>query len=74
MKTVHYIEIILSLYHGDIVGRIRFLDDGDLIESSLYSIGELNNILMLWRDNMLKGSFALGYNLAKDYSFQIVEA
>ncbi len=74
MKTVRYIEIVLSPYHYAIVGRIRFEDEGELIESSLYSIGEINNILALWRDNALQGSFAIGYTLAKDYSFQIVEA
>lgn len=74
MKTIRYIEIVLSLYHCQIVGRIRFEHEGELIESSLYSLREINNVLALWRDKALCGSFALGYNLAKDYTFQLVKA
>lgn len=73
MKTVHYFEIVLSTYHDSVVARIRFTADGAIHDSVLYSIPEINNIITLWRMGELLGGFAIGYNLASDYSFQMVE-
>ncbi len=72
MKTVNYFEVVLSAYHDDVVARIRFTADGAVHESALYSIPEINNIITLWRMGELLGSFAMGYNLASNYSFQMV--
>lgn len=73
MKSVYYFEVILSTYHDSVVARIRFTADGAIHESALYSIPEINNIITLWRMGELCGSFAMGYDLASDYSFQMVE-
>ena len=72
MKTVNYFEVVLSTYHDTVVARIRFTADGAVHESALYSIPEINNIITLWCMGELCGSFAIGYNLASDYSFQMV--
>lgn len=63
----HY-SIQLQTYHTEIVGRLQFNhpDTGTLEQSGLYSIGELNNIVQLWQDNALCGSFAIGTTLARD--------
>lgn len=73
MKTVNYFEVVLSTYHDSVVARIRFTADGAIHESALYSIPEINNIITLWSMGELLGGFAIGYNLASDYSFQMVE-
>ena len=73
MKTVHYFEIVLSTYHDSVVARIRFTADGAVHESALYSIPEINNLITLWRMGEMCGSFAVGYNIASNYSFQMVE-
>ena len=72
MKTISYFEVVLSAYHDDVVARIRFTADGAVHESALYSIPAINNIITLWRMGELCGSFAMGYNLASNYSFQMV--
>ena len=62
----HY-SIELQTYHTEIVGRLQFNHpDHGHQESGLYSIGELNNIVQLWQDNALCGSFAIGTTLARD--------
>lgn len=72
MKMVCYFEVVLSTYHDSVVARIRFTADGAVHESALYSIPEINNIITLWRTGELCESFAMGYNLAWYYSFQMV--
>ena len=69
---VKYYEIVIKQYHKDIVARIRYAFNGELIESQLYSIAEINNILLLWHMNGLKGSFGL-HPLSPNAQFQIVE-
>ena len=63
---VNYIEIVISKYHDDIVARIRYEIEKEIFESALYSISEVNNILALWRDGSLCGSFGLGHKVAKE--------
>lgn len=72
MKTINYFEVVLSTYHDSVVARIQFTADGVVHESALYSIPEINNIVTLWRMGEMRGSFAVGYNLASNYSFQMV--
>ena len=72
MKTVNYFEVVLSTYHDSVLARIRFTANGAVHESALYSIPEINSIITLWRMGELCGSFAMGYNLASNYSFQMV--
>lgn len=69
---VKYYEIVIKQYHTDLVARIRYSLGDELIESQLYSIPEINNILQLWRMNELCGSFGL-HQLAQNAQFQIVE-
>jgi hypothetical protein len=57
----------LQTYHDEIVGRLIYKRaDGSTDESTLYSLGELNNIVALWRADALMGSFAIGATLALD--------
>lgn len=72
METVNYFEVVLSTYHDSVVARIRFTAGGAVHESALYSIPAINNIITLWCMGELRGSFAVGYNLASNYSFQMV--
>lgn len=69
---VNYIEIVISTYHGDINARIRYTINNQLHESALYSLREINNIIVLWRMGELSGSFAIGHTLVKDFQFQLV--
>lgn len=73
MATVNYFEVVLKTYHDDIVARIRYLIDGELIESGLYSVGEINNIIEFWKQDALCGSFALGHKLSKRFTYQLVQ-
>ncbi|OXE36920.1 MAG: hypothetical protein CGW95_04870 [Phenylobacterium zucineum] len=70
-KEVEYFEIEISTYHGEPVGRIQFHNNGELEQSSLYSMNEINNIIQLWRMDELMGGFAIGTKLADKYHFQI---
>lgn len=57
----------VQTYHDTIIGRLIFTrDDGTIEESNLYTMQELNNIVALWRDDALMGSFAIGTKLAPD--------
>lgn len=59
--------IQLQTYHDEIIGRLCFNHpDTGLQESALYSIPELNNIVALWQDDALLGSFGIGTVLARD--------
>lgn len=71
MKTIDYYEIEIGTYHGEPVGRLQYHNQGVLDCSNLYTMQELNNILMLWRMGELKGSFAIGSKLADNAAFQI---
>lgn len=72
MDIIRYYEIVLSTYHNETVGRLRFERNGVLEESSLYSIRELNNLISLFEAGELFGSFAIGAKLEKGASFQLV--
>lgn len=73
MTEIDYFEIEVSKYHDDIVARIQFVNNGEVEQSSLYSINELNNIITLWAMGELLGSFAIGTKLAKQFKFQIFQ-
>lgn len=71
---VQYYEIVIKHDdEGNIAGYIQFESCGTVHRSNIYSIPELNGILVAWRHNELKGSFAAGYSLAKDHGFQLVQ-
>ena len=69
---INYYEIAVKKYHDGIRCRVRYYKGDDIIESSLHSIPEINNILALWRMGKLQGSFAIGDVLAENALFQIV--
>lgn len=69
MNTIRHVEIELQIYHGEIVGRLRTETD----ESALYSLGELNNILQLWKNGDLLGSFGFDSRLSDDASFALIQ-
>jgi len=71
MSTVVYYEIVVKLYHDEIIGRLRYVMHGELQESALYSLPELNNLLVLWRHNELSGTFGV-HPLSPTATFQIV--
>lgn len=60
--------IELQIYHDEIIGRLQFTNpDTDTVEQSgLYSLPELNNIVAMWQDDALMGSFTIGTKLARD--------
>lgn len=65
MMIVKTYTVELQTYHDEIVGRLIYRRaDGSTDESALYSLGELNNIVALWRAGALLGSFAIGAALA----------
>ena len=68
---ITYYEIVMGVYHGEPVGRVRYSKGEDVIESGIYTPKELNNILMMWRSGDLAGSFGIGGRLAYDAAFQI---
>lgn len=70
--NINYYEIVISTYHGEHVGRLRYLGEDGIVESALYSIPKLNNLLVLWRADELAGSFGIRAKLAPDARFQIV--
>lgn len=74
METITYYEIECSVYHGQPVMRLRCVINGSqLEESGLYSPAEITNILYLWRDGALCGSFAIGTKLADNATFIMYE-
>lgn len=75
MKTIQYYEIVMSVYHGTPVGRIRFYNPvtDEIEESGLYTPAELSNIIMLWKQGKLLGSFGVGTILASDAEYILCE-
>lgn len=74
MHEIDYYEIEFKNYHGQIMGRIRFVNkENKKEESNLYSISELNQILTNWKTGKLLGSFAIGTKLSKNHNFQIFQ-
>lgn len=69
---VNYLEIVITVYHGEPCARLRYVLNNEVHESALYSLQEINNVLVLWRMNELQGAFAIGHTLAKNFQFQIV--
>ena len=74
MKIVAYYEIVCVTCCGEAATRLRYEVDGADHESSLYSPGELNEILHHWREGTLLGSFGVGTVLAKDARFQLTSS
>lgn len=73
MQEIDYFEIVVSRYHDEIVARIQFANGDKLEQSALYSLAEINNILMLWKMGELMGSFAMNCKLSEKFRFQIFE-
>ena len=75
MQTVKTYTLALSTYNGEIVGRLRFQNaQGETEESALYSLGELSNMLALWKMGAMLGSFAINSILSPSADFQMVQA
>lgn len=72
--SVNYYELIFNKYHNEIIVKIRFLNpNNDTIElSNNYSLGELCNIIHLWKTGELLGSFGVGTKLADNAAFNII--
>ena len=69
---VHEYTIQLQTYHDEIVGRLKFKRaDSTVEESALCSLGELQNLIAVWQDDRLLGSFAIGARLALNASFKL---
>jgi len=68
---IHEYAIALQVYHDEIIGRLQFSKNGTIEESGLYSLPELQNIIALWQDDSLLGSFAIGTTLAKTATFTL---
>lgn len=68
MKTILAFTIELQIYHDEIIGRLQYIDPvtKELQESGLYSLREIENIIQLWRDGYLMGSFGVGTQLANN--------
>lgn len=74
MQTVHHYWIELQSYHDEIVGRLQYRDEaGSLQESALYSLGELSNLVELWKTDGLLGSFGIGSVLSESAVFTITQ-
>ncbi len=74
MKTVHHYWIELQTYHDEIVGRLQYRDEaGALQESALYSLGELSNLVELWKTDGLLGSFGIDSVLSESAVFTITQ-
>jgi hypothetical protein len=69
MYLIREITIELQLYHDEIVGRLIYNDqsrEGEKIESSLYSLSEIGQLVLGFQANHLAGSFGIGHKLARD--------
>ena len=69
MKTITEYTLQLQIYHDEIIGRIIF--NGQ--ESSLQSLPELQNTILLWREGLLKGSFGINTKLAARATVYVVQ-
>lgn len=67
LTVLHY-EIHLKLYHDELVGYLSF---GETETSQLYSLSELCNIINLWKQDALMGSFGIGTKLSRDATFEL---
>ena len=70
---INYYEIVIKQVNGQVCGRIRFQSCDVVHESELYSIPELSEVILNWRHNQLKGSFAVGYTLAAGHAYHLVQ-
>ena len=50
MNIIREYEIQFRQYHGEVLARIIFNNNGIVEETNLYSISELNNIIKHYRD------------------------
>lgn len=69
---INYYEIVVKIYHDEPVARLRYYYGNEIIESNLFSIPEINNVLVLWRANELQGGFGI-HQLSENALFQIVQ-
>lgn len=69
MNIIRHVEIELQIYHGEIVGRLRTETE----ESALYSLGEITNMIRLWKMGELLGSFGFDSELAEDATFGLIQ-
>lgn len=74
MQNVRAYWIELQTYHDEIVGRLQYRDEaGALQESALHSLGELSNIVELWKAGALLGSFGIGSILSETAVFTLTQ-
>lgn len=74
MQTVRHYWIELQTYHDEIIGRLQYHDEeGVLQESALYSLGELSNLVELWKADALLGSFGVGSILSQSAVLTITQ-
>lgn len=67
MHIVKKLEVELSTYRGEIVGKIWYVKNDQTIDcSNLYYLQELNKIVALFKSGELLGSFGIGHKLADD--------
>lgn len=69
MTVIDYYEIVMSVYHGEPVGRLRYVLNGEAVESSLLTPSELTNLIIAWRIDVLCGSFGAGTILSPEARF-----
>jgi len=71
MDVIRYYEIVTKVYHGEPVCRLRFERNGSIEETQLYTPSEINNIISLWQQGALMGSFGIGSILEKGAGFTL---
>lgn len=70
MKIIREYEVIVSLYHDEIVAKLRFYEAERGTETSqIISLPEVHNTLELWRAGALLGSFGIGTRLSESATF-----
>lgn len=72
--SIEYYEIVCSTYHSKAFLRLRFEHNGEMQESALYSPGQCQEIISLWKSGGLCGSFGIGTKLSETARFQLCEA
>lgn len=74
MQKVNHYWIECQNYHNEIVARIQYRDFANqLQESALYSLGEIGNIVALWKAGELLGSFGIGSTLSESAVFTLTQ-
>ena len=70
---ITYFEIVCKVYHGTPVLRLRYGAGDAVAESNLYTPAEVMNILALWKEGRLLGSFGQGTKLISNPLFALYE-